>query len=90
MAAPIEAKVQTGSLAAGLSGVVLWVFQTWVFKGSDVPGGVVSLVYLAVPALLAGITGYLTPHTPRPPVPAQSPEQPAPPAAGAPAEGQPS
>lgn len=70
----VEAKVQAGTLAAFVSGILIWALQTWVFKGSSVPPGLVSLVYAVVPAALAGVAGYLAPHTPRPaPAPAQPP-----------------
>jgi len=66
MTPPVETKVQAGSLAAAVAGVALWALQTYVFKDSGVPDGVVSLVYLAVPAVIAGVGGYLAPHTHRP------------------------
>ena len=62
----VEAKVSAASLAAAASGVVLWCLQTWAFKGSAVPPGLVSLIDVAVPAVLAAAAGYLAPHTPRP------------------------
>jgi hypothetical protein len=66
MAAPIETKVTAGSLSAAGAGVALWALSTYVFKGSDVPAGLVSLVYLLVPAVVAGAGAYLAPHTHRP------------------------
>jgi len=68
MTPPVETKVQAGSLAAAAAGVALWALQTYVFKDSGIPDGVVSLVYLAVPAVIAGVGGYLAPHTHRPDV----------------------
>jgi hypothetical protein len=68
MAAPIEAKVQAAGVAGAAAGVVLWVLQTYAFKGNSVPAGLVSLVDVAVPGILALAGGYLAPHTPRPPV----------------------
>src|SRR5262249_14997287 len=62
---PIEAKVQAGTLSAAVAGIVLYLLQTYVFK-DGMPQGVESLVYLAVPAILAGVAGYLAPHTSRP------------------------
>ena len=61
----VETKVRAGTLSAAAAGVALWVLQTYVFKGG-MPQGVESLVYLAVPAVLAGAAGYLAPHTHRP------------------------
>ena len=61
----IETKVQAGTASAAVAGVALWALQTYVFK-SGMPQGVESLVYLAVPAVLAGAAGYLAPHTHRP------------------------
>ena len=71
--AAIETKVQASGLAAAASGVVLWALQQYVFKGNAVPGGVVSLVDVAVPALCAAVAGYLAPHTPRPAAPTVTP-----------------
>ena len=80
--ARIEAKVQASTIAAAAAGVILWVLQTYVFKGNAVPGGLVSLVDAATPALAAAIAGYVAPHTPRtPPAPATAAPAPAPPAA---------
>lgn len=62
----VETKVQAGSLSAGVAGVALWALQTYVFKGGTVPDGLVSLVYLLVPAVVAGVAGYLAPHASRP------------------------
>jgi hypothetical protein len=62
----VETKVQAASLAAAVSGAVLWALQVYAFKGGAVPAGLVSLIDLAVPAVLAAAAGYLAPHTPRP------------------------
>ena len=64
--APVETKVTAGSLAAALSGAVIWALSTYVFKGNDVPAGLVSLIYVAIPGVLAFAAGYYTRHTPRP------------------------
>lgn len=69
MARPIEAKVQAAGVAGAAAGVVLWVLQTYAFKGGAVPAGLVSLVDVAVPGALALAAGYLAPHTARPDVP---------------------
>jgi hypothetical protein len=71
----IESKVQAGSLSAAVAGVALYALQTWVFKG-NMPQGVESLVYLAVPAILAGAAGYFAPHTHRPDLTPQPPAAP--------------
>jgi len=73
MAAPVETKVQAGSLAAGAAGVALWALQTWAFKGNAVPAGLQSLVDVIVPAVCAAVAGYLAPHTPRPAPPSPQP-----------------
>ena len=78
MPAPLETKVQAGTASAAVAGVALWALQTYVFK-SGMPQGVESLVYLAVPAVLAGAAGYLAPHTHRPDL---APVSPVPPPAG--------
>lgn len=76
---PVEAKAQAAGVAGGAAGVVLWVLQTYAFKGAAVPAGLVSLVDVAVPGVLALAGAYLAPHTPRPVQP--PPPPPAPPAA---------
>jgi hypothetical protein len=70
--AQVETKVTAASLAAAVSGVALWALQAYVFKGGDVPAGLVSLIDVAVPAVLAAAAGYFAPHTPRPAPPAAS------------------
>ena len=85
MSAPLEAKVQAGSLAAAVSGAAVWALQTYAFNGNSVPDGLVSLIYVIVPALLTFTAGYFAPHTPRPPATVTAPPsnvtvQPAPPA----------
>jgi hypothetical protein len=82
MAAPIEAKVQAAGVAGAAAGVVLWVLQTYAFKGNSVPAGLVSLVDVAVPGILALAGGYLAPHTDRTVAPAAVPAPPAVPPAG--------
>ena len=62
----IETKVQAASLSAAVAGAVLWALTVYVFKGGTVPPGLVSLIDVAVPAVLAAAAGYLAPHTPRP------------------------
>jgi hypothetical protein len=74
--APVEAKVQAAGIAGGAAGVVLWVLQTYVFKGTAVPAGLVSLVDVAVPGVLALAGAYLAPHTPRALPPVTPPVQP--------------
>ena len=56
MAAPIAPKVQAASVSAAVAGAVLYLLQSYVFKG-DVPDGVQSLVYVAVPGVVALIAG---------------------------------
>jgi hypothetical protein len=70
MTSRVETKVTAASLAAAVSGVALWALSTYVFKGGDVPAGLVSLIDVAVPAVLAAAAGYFAPHTPRPSPPA--------------------
>ncbi len=64
-AAPTEPKVQAASVTAAVSGAVLYLLQHYVFKG-DVPDGVASMVYIAVPGVLAYAAGWLAPHQDRP------------------------
>ena len=64
--APIETKTQAAGLAGVVSGALIWVLQNYVFKGSIDPG-LVSLIYAAVPGVLAFAAAYVAPHTPRAP-----------------------
>jgi hypothetical protein len=78
----IEQKVQAGSLAAAVSGAAIWALQYYVFKGSSVPAGLVSLIYVAIPGVLAFAAGYYAKHTHRPdlaPAPVPAPAVPVPP-----------
>jgi hypothetical protein len=68
MAYPVAPKTSAAGVSAAVSGAVLYLLQTYVFKGS-VPGGVASLIYVSVPGLLAFAAAYLAPHQPRPSVP---------------------
>ena len=61
---PVEAKTQAAGVAGVVSGALIWVLQTYVFKGTLDPG-LVSLIYAAVPGVLAFGAAYLAPHTPR-------------------------
>lgn len=63
--APVEPKVQAAGLAGTAAGVIIWVLQAYAFSGA-VPAGLVSLIYAAVPGLLAFVAGYLVPHQSRP------------------------
>lgn len=78
MAQIVETKVTASTIGAGAAGAVLWVLQTYVFKGHALDPGLVTLVDLAVPAAAAWLSGYLAPHTPRPAVPATPPLPPPP------------
>lgn len=66
MAGPVERKVTASTGAAAVSGLVLWVLGTYVFRGG-VPDTVVSWTYVAVPAALTFAAGYSARHTHRPP-----------------------
>lgn len=63
--APIEAKAQAAGAAGVVAGVIIWVLQTYVFKGT-INAGLVSLIYAATPGVLALAAAYAAPHTPRP------------------------
>lgn len=80
--APIEAKAQAAGLAGTVAGIVLWLLQTYAFKGNAVPAGLVSLIDAVVPGAIALLGAYLAPHTPRevPSIPGIRP--PAPPVSG--------
>ena len=63
--APVEAKTQAAGVAGVVSGALIWILQTYVFKSALDPG-LVSLIYAAVPGVLAFAAAYVAPHTPRP------------------------
>ena len=61
MAAPVEAKTQAAGVTAAVSGAALWLLGKYVFRGA-VPDGVASMIYIAVPGVLAFAAAYLAPH----------------------------
>ena len=62
---PVSPKTQAAGLAGAVSGAALYLLQTYVFKGT-VPGGVASLIYAAMPGVIAFAAAYLAPHQDRP------------------------
>ena len=68
MAYPVEPKVQVAGVTAAVSGAVLWVLGTYVFKGT-VPDGIASMIYVATPGVLAFAAAWLAPHQHRDPAP---------------------
>jgi hypothetical protein len=70
--AGIETKTQAAGLAGVVAGELIWILGEYVFKGTVNPG-LVSLVYAAVPGVLAFAAAWLAPHTPRPAPPAPAP-----------------
>ena len=73
MSGPIELKVSAATIATALSGLAVWVLQTYVFRG-DVPMPVSAAVQVVVPAVVAFLAGYLAKHTPRPDLAVQDDE----------------
>ena len=69
MSYPVEPKVQVAGVTAAASGAVLWIPGKYVFKGA-VPDGIASMVYVAMPGVLAFVAAYFAPHQHRDPVPA--------------------
>ena len=65
MSAPIAPKTQAAGVSAAVAGAALYLLQTYVFKG-DVPAGVASMVYIAVPGIVAFVAAYWAPHQVRP------------------------
>jgi hypothetical protein len=62
---PVAAKTSAAGVSAAVSGACLYLLQTYVFKGT-VPDGIASMIYIAVPGILAFGAAYLAPHQPRP------------------------
>jgi len=73
MSGVVETKVTAATIAAALTGVGLWVLQTYAFHG-DVPLPVLAAVQTIVPAVVTFAAGYLAPHTPRPDLGITQPE----------------
>lgn len=69
MKAPVEAKVKAGTLAAAVSGIVVWLLGRYVLHGT-VSAGYVAEIDVLVPAVLTAVAGWLAPHTSRPAAPA--------------------
>jgi hypothetical protein len=63
--APVAPKTQAAGVAGAVAGAVIWVLQTYVFKGTVNPG-LASLIYVAVPGVLAFGAAYIAPHQVRP------------------------
>ena len=64
--APLEPKTQAAGLAGTVAGAIIYVLQVYAFKGSAIPAGLISLIYAAIPGLLALGAAYLAPHQVRP------------------------
>ena len=64
---PIHPKAVGGGLGGLLAGAVITVIQTYWIKG-ELPGSIVTLIYLAVPGVLSFGAAYLTPSRPIEPV----------------------
>jgi hypothetical protein len=66
---PVEAKVKTGALAAGITGAALSALSLYVFGGGDVPEPVAGIVTTAVGGLVTWLVtfavGFATRHTAR-------------------------
>ena len=69
MAYPVAPKTSAAGVSAAVAGAALYLLQTYVFKG-DVPDGIASLIYVAVPGVVAFGAAWLAPHQHRDPAPA--------------------
>ncbi len=63
--APVEPKVAAGSLGATAAGIIVWVLQTYVFRG-NLNAGAEAYIYAAIPGAVAFLLAYLAPHQRRP------------------------
>src|SRR6266568_7768691 len=66
MAYPVAPKTSAACASAAVSGAVLYVLQTYAFKGA-VPDGIASLIYVAVPGVVAFAAAWAAPHQDRVP-----------------------
>ena len=60
-----ERKVTTSTMAAAVAGLVIWLLDKYVFKGT-VPDPVALAINVLMPGVLAFLAGYFTHHTHRP------------------------
>lgn len=60
----IETKVKAATTAAAVTGFVVWLLATYVFKGT-VPAPVSAVVAVLIPAVVTFVTGYLAKHDAR-------------------------
>jgi len=63
--APVEPKVAAGSLGATAAGIIVWILQTYVFRG-NLNAGAEAYIYAAIPGAVAFLLAYLAPHQRRP------------------------
>ena len=61
---PVESKVSAATVAAAVSSLVVWILQSYVFRG-EVPFPVAAAVQVGVPALATLAASWLAPHTHR-------------------------
>jgi hypothetical protein len=71
----VETKVSAATLAAAISGAIVWALSAYVFAGA-VPDGLRTLIDVVIPAAVTFAAGWASRHTPR--------ETPIPPSAGSP------
>src|SRR5258708_32470784 len=63
--APVEPKVAAGSLGATAAGIIVWILQTYVFRG-NLNAGAEAYIYAAIPGAVTFLLAYLAPHQRRP------------------------
>ena len=67
------------AIAGALTGLILWILQEYLFKGSAVPEVIEGATLVLVPAALSGIASLLTKRNVTPtPAPAPTPASPDP------------
>ena len=60
----VERKVETTTIAAAATTLVLYLLSTYVFR-ADIPEPLAGAIAAIVPAVVTFITGYLSRHTVR-------------------------
>ena len=48
------------SIAGAITGIVLWVLQTYAFKGNDVPAPLEGACWVLIPAIVTGVSAFFT------------------------------
>lgn len=74
---PTPGAITYSSVAGAITGVILWVLQTYAFNGGSVPGPIEGAAWVLIPAIVTGAASFFTRRNttaPATPAPAPAPE----------------